>query len=560
MKGILSKIISTVSAATLKDFADRCATPRKTQEMVLRQIIRQNAASAFGRDNEFSSIRTIQDFQKQLPILSYADHEPYIQRSLHGEARQLTVQKPDLFSTTSGTTGTSKFIPMTPISKSAKSKLMRVWMSGLIQDHPSVFDGKVLTVVSPEIEDYSPGGIPCGAESGHGYKAMGPAIRAHYSTPYEAFEIKSYEAKYYALLRIACGQAVSMIYTCNPSTILVVAQKMGEHTESIIRDVRDGTLSTAFDIQPEIRALLEGVLQPDPRRATELEAAAFRGDGTLLPRHVWPRMACISCWKGGTVGMYLDRFDDYFAPGIPVRDVGYYASEMRGSVVISDEGSDGVLSVTENFFEFSPVNGEGSPKGSELLLADQLERGEQYFIYVTTKGGLYRYDMNDIIEVTGFHGKTPTIRFVQKGKGMVSFTGEKLSETQVIAAVDKALADRKGAYEFITAVGEVQGDKPHYAFLIEFDQGVSQEQGAAWLAGIEDALKAQNAEYASKRNSLRLGSPVLRIIKTGEFGAYRRREVDGGRKDGQFKILRLTTDTSFADEFTVAHEFGGMEQ
>jgi hypothetical protein len=319
--------------------------------------------------------------------------------------------------------------------------------------------------------------------------------------------------------------------------------------------VRDGTLSTAFGIQPEIRAVLEGVLQPDPQRATELESAAYRGDGVLLPRHVWPDMACINCWKGGTVGMYLDRFDDYFMPGLLVRDVGYFASEVRGSVVISDESSAGVLSITENFMEFSPADGNGTPQADQLLLADQLEAGQQYFIYVTTKGGLYRYDMNDIIEVTGFHGQTPIIRFVQKGKGMVSFTGEKLSESQVIAAVDKALVERKGAYEFITAVGEVPGDKPRYAFLVECDQPVSGAQGPAMLGSIEHALKAQNAEYASKRDSLRIESPVLRIIKTGAFEAYRRREVDKGRKDGQFKTLRLTTDTSFADEFEVAQEF-----
>jgi hypothetical protein len=555
MKGILPKILGAVTAGTLKDFADRCATPRETQEAVLRKIISQNASSAFGRDHGFASIGGIDDFQKQIPILSYGDHAPYIDRSLNGEGGQLTVQKPILFATTSGTTGAAKYIPITPISKSSKSKLMRVWMSSLFKSHPGIFDGKVLTVVSPEVETYSPGGIPCGAESGHGYKSMGAAIKSHYSTPYEAYEIKSYDSKYYALLRIACGQAVSALYTCNPSTVLLVAQKMGEHTEAIIRDVRDGTLSTAFDIQPEIRTILEAVLRPDPQRATELESAAYRGDGVLLPRHVWPDMACINCWKGGTVGMYLDRFDDYFMPGLSVRDVGYFASEVRGSVVISDESSAGVLSITENFMEFSPADGNGTPQADQLLLADQLEAGQQYFIYVTTKGGLYRYDMNDIIEVTGFHGSTPIIRFVQKGKGMVSFTGEKLSESQVIAAVDKALLERKGAYEFITAVGEVPGDKPRYAFLVECDQPVSGAQGPAMLGAIEHALKAQNAEYASKRDSLRIESPVLRVIKTGAFEAYRRREVDKGRKDGQFKTLRLTTDTSFADEFEVAQEF-----
>ena len=559
MSGIMPKLIGAVTASTLKTFARQCADPRKTQERVLRDIIRQNKGSAFGQEYGFSSVNSIADWQKQMPILTYAEHHPYVERALNGEPNQLTAQSPTLFSTTSGTTGASKYIPMTPTSKSAKSKLMRVWLSGLFQGHPSVFNGKALTIVSPEVEGYSPGGIPLGAESGHGYKAMPPTIRAHYSTPYEVFTVKDYASKYYTLLRIASAQNVTLLYTCNPSTILLLAQQMGEHTESIIRDVRDGTLSADFNVSPEIRALIEPSLKPDKQRATELESAAYRGGGVLLPRNVWPGLACICCWKGGTVGMYLDKFDQYFAPGQPVRDVGYYASEVRGSVVISDDGPNGVLSIPENLLEFSPVD-DPDPKPEELLLPDQLEVGQQYFIYVTTKGGLYRYDMNDIIEVTGMYEKTPIMRFVQKGKGMVSFTGEKLSESQVIGAVDDALDHRRGAYEFIAAVGEVRGDNPRYTFLVEFDQAVAPEEGSAMLAGIETSLRERNQEYASKRDSLRVEAPVLRVVKPGEFANYRTREVNKGRGDGQFKILRLTTDTAFAEEFAVDHEVEGAAE
>jgi hypothetical protein len=431
---------------------------------------------------------------------------------------------------------------------------MRVWLGSLFKDHPGTLDGKILAVISPEVESYSPGGIPCGAESGHGYRAMSPAVRAQYSAPYEVCEIKDYEARYYALVRIACGQSLSLIYACNPSTVLLLAQKMGAHTEEIIKDVRDGTLSSKFDIAPEIRRGIEPLLAPDPQRATELEAAAYRGGDRLLPRTVWPELACIASWKGGTVSMYLDRFGDYFDHATPVRDIGYFASEVRGTVVLSDEGSSGVLSVTENLYEFAPADGAAKPLGGELLLPHQLEQGGQYFIYVTTMAGLYRYEMNDLMEVTGFYGQTPILRFLQKGKGMVSFTGEKLSESQVISAVERGLADRRGAFEFIAAVGEVPGEKPRYAFLVEFDQPPGDDEAHRMLRGIEDALCELNVEYATKRKSLRIDAPVLRTIRPGAFDDYRRREVEKGRMDGQFKTLRLTTDTAFADEFEVRGE------
>ena len=70
-----------------------------------------------------------------------------------------------------------------------------------------------------------------------------------------------------------------------------------------------------------------------------------------------------------------------------------------------------------------------------FLTIDQIEEGKQYYIFATTQNGLYRYFINDIIEVNGRFNNTPTIRFVQKGKGVTNITGEKLYENHLIEAV-----------------------------------------------------------------------------------------------------------------------------
>jgi hypothetical protein len=459
-----------------------------------------------------------------------------------------------LFVTTSGTTGKSKYIPVTPESKAAKSQQMRIWFSAMLRDHPAVADAKTLSVVSPEVEELAPCGTPCGAESGHAYRSMPRVVAPIYSCPYEAFEIKDYDAKYYTIVRIACGQSISMILTPNPSTVLLLAQRMGQHTEDIIRDVRDGTLSERFDVAEKIREKLADFLKPNRERAAALEKAASESGGVLLPKHVWPQQQLVACWKGGNVGVYLQKFDRYFRAELPVRDLGYYASEVRGSVVLDDAGPDGVLAIGTNVFEFFPADATDNPKGPDLLRADQLEKGKRYLIYVTTSGGLYRYDMNDIIEVTGFYEGSPLIRFIQKGKGVVSFTGEKLYEAQVVAAVDKALAAHQGHYEFITAIGELHDDQPQYAFLIEFDSAGPAREAESLLQGIEAALCAQNAEYAAKRASGRIRPPALRVIKTGEFERYRQAAIQDGKRDSQFKTVRLTSDAALAKSFAVERE------
>jgi hypothetical protein len=541
-----------------RQFKAICGTPSKSQQRLLDKILRTNADTEFGRTHGFERIKTFREFQERVPISSYQDLEPYIRAEMEGEARQLTKSAPVLFTTTSGTTGASKYIPMTQEGKRAKSRLMWLWLSTLYRDHPGVSAGKILSIVSPEVESYAPNGTPCGAESGHAYRTMPKPVRWMYSTPYAVFAIEDYEAKYYTLLRVAVGQNISSIVTANPSTIVLIGDRLAQQTESLIRDVRNGSLSSDFSVPQHLRASLR--LRPDPKRATQLERAAEAGNGSLIPGLVWPNIAALGCWKGGTVGSYLAKFDALFPERPPVRDIGYLATEVRGSVPLNDESDAGVVTVGTNVLEFQPVDDGESPQSGDLLPVHELEDGRRYFIFVTTGSGLYRYDMNDIVEVAGQYEGTPLIRFVQKGKGVVSFTGEKLYEVQVIAAVEDALAELKGKYHFIAAVAEMlDAGLPRLVFLIEFDNEIPASEGSILVNRIDQNLGKHNIEYESKRKSLRYGAPAIRVVRSGEFDKYRRRKVEGGRADGQFKVLRLTSDPSFAAEFEAERDFVGAE-
>src|SRR5215216_4353735 len=545
---------------SLRHFNALCGDPVQAQERLLRQILETNADTEFGRRHGFGDITSFQQFQERVPISTYEDLEPYITAEMNGRANQLTKDPPVLFTTTSGTTGNRKYIPMTREGKRAKSHLTWLWFCGLYRDHPGIVGGRILSVVSPEVESHAPSGVPVGAESGHGYRTMPGPVKSMYTAPYPVFAVEGYEAKYYTLLRLAAGQDISCIATVNPSTIILLADRLAHHTEAIIRDVRDGSLSSEAPVSAELRASLH--LKPDPERARRLEQAVSRGGGVLQPGLAWRKLAAVGCWKGGTVGAYLTRFDTLFPQRPPVRDFGYYATELRGSVPLSDQGDAGVIAIGTNVLEFHPAGEDRVPEGRELLRVEQLEVGRRYFVYVTNASGLYRYEMNDILEVTGYDRQTPLIRFVQKGKGVVSFTGEKLYEVQVIAAVDQALGALRGRYHFIAAVAElVDGTSPRLIFLIEFDDPISDHDGSALVDHLDTALGEQNDEYLTKRRSLRYGAPIIQVVRPGEFDRYRRRMVETGqRADGQFKVLRLTSDASFAAEFTADRDLIGSER
>jgi hypothetical protein len=555
MTTICSFLLKLEASGVLERFTQQCKEPMKHQEKLLAEIIKANTETRFGNEHGFSRIDSIQTFQQTVPVANYQDLEPYVEAARNGEPGQLTSEDPIMFAMTSGTTGRPKYIPITPTSRKMKKDLLRVWLCGVAADHRDAFDGHVLAVISPEQEETAPCGLPCGAESGHGYKNASVLVRHLYSAPYETFTIENYDARYYAIARIAAGQKIGMIYTCNPSTVLILAEVLAENGPKIVDDVRNGTVSNDFDISDEIRDILLDNISADGKRADELAACLDR-DRTLRPAAIWPELGIIGCWKGGNVSTYLDRFGDYFRDEQPVRDIGYFASELRGSVPLSDDCDGGPLAVATNFYEFLHVDeaGDGNPPQNHMLTVDRLEEGEKYFVYITTHAGLYRYEMNDILQVTGLFEKTPMVRFVQKGGGAVSFTGEKLFEIHVTTAVEAAFEDYAGTYDFVQAVGLMNDDRPQYRFYIEFENPPEKAEAQHRLERIEKNLRDVNSEYAGKRSSRRIAPPVLCVVRNGAFEEYRRKAAENGGHDGQFKTIKLTDKTDLADELDLEWE------
>ena len=126
---------------------------------------------------------------------------------------------------------------------------------------------------------------------------------------------------------------------------------------------------------------------------------------------------------------------------IPVHNLGYLASEGRGSVPVDDTG-DCVLAIHSHFFEFIPV-GEESSAVVPVLTCDQLEAGQDYEILFTSSNGLYRYRLDDIIRVKGFRKRTPVIQFQYRAGNTFDFTGEKLYATQIELSMERVLQSLK---------------------------------------------------------------------------------------------------------------------
>jgi hypothetical protein len=554
----------SVLARTLIAFAGRAAArrfeaatrdPTATQHRKLMAIVERNQNTEYGTEHGFSSVKSLKDWQKAVPVVTYEDIRDRVEKMTRGEKNVLTAEPPVMFAKTSGTTGYAKYIPVTPICQGRDhADQMRAWIHYASKEHQKMFNGKVISLVSPAVEGHTPCGIPCGSTSGVMYRDMPWAVKSTYAVPYPVFEIEDYEAKYYCLMRIGLANEVSFLGTANPSSVVKMCEMADQHADALLRDLAEGTLRTDLDIAKPIRDLVLDQCKPMPQKARNLERARQQRSGKLLPTDYWPQLALIGCWKGGTVGHYVERFGQWFDPDgrrpVPVRDWGYLSSEARGSIPISDEGCGGVLTVATNVYEFVEVeeleDHPDTPQAWRMIGIEEVEIGKQYYIFLTTTGGLYRYDINDVIEVVGRYNQTPVIAFCRKGRGMTSITGEKVSVDQVIEAFERSA--REVLVEVNHFKAEADTAEGRYVFKIEASKPIPQERLRSMLESLEKHLSDLNIEYAAKRKSLRLNPPVLMVMKTGWYDSGKQRLIAQGKRLFQAKTVLLSDHKKEGDE------------
>lgn len=530
----------------VRHFMAGVSDPLQAQSRKLLQIIRNNEETAFGKRHNFDRINSIEQYQKLVPSCTYEDLYPYVENMKNGKKAQLTAQDPIMFASTSGTTDRPKFIPITRDHLRDYTHAFQVHNYQMAEDHPPGSWGQFLIITSNDEEGVTRAGIPYGAVSGLLNRQQSPIIKRHFALPYELSKIKDVDTKYYLMLRLALAQNVTTILCCNPSSLLLLADQMGEHAEKLVTDIYDGKVSSEYSIPAAFDKAFKPFLSAQRTLARRL-ARTLDQEGKLSPKNAWPNLALVSCWKGGPMSFYLDQLQEPYG-NLPVRDFGYMASEGRGNIPLSDQGAGGVIAVTSHFFEFVPEAEMDSPD-RHFLTVDQLEVNGRYYIHFTTAAGLYRYNISDLIEVVGFFKNTPVIQFIRKGAGISSITGEKLTEEQVRVALARAVA-KLGITGITQFISTVQLDRPpYYVCFIELKEELSDSLRNNFLRAFDQALKAQNPEYRDKRDTLRLGTPRLKVLPTGTCTKIRQMRVLEGAPEAQVKIpLLVRVDDSVLDE------------
>ncbi|MEM9364839.1 MAG: GH3 auxin-responsive promoter family protein [Planctomycetota bacterium] len=526
---------------------------RTVQRVNLGHHLRSIRSTAFAKHFGLQSIGGVDDFRSIMPVTDYEDHRPFIDRVIEGDTSALFSRGTRIlmYANTSGTTAQPKNLPVTETFYRQYKASWQLWGTGVYRDNPELLGLKTLQFSSDWRCTMVGSGTterPCGNISGLAAETRPFYLSSLFVLPASVIRIRDYAAKHYTALRLSMADPdVGMIITANPSTLISVAQRANEFREDLIRDIHNGTLSMHVDVPSEIRMDLRGKLRPNPGRARQLDRIVDR-TGFLYPKDVWRQLRMLAVWTGGSVGQYVSELPQYYGE-TAIRDHGISASEGRMTIPLDDDCPHGILDYQSHYYEFIPAD-EHDHDRPTILEADELTPGCDYFILLTTSGGLCRYDIHDMVRCHGYCGEAPLLSFLNKGKNFSNMTGEKLSESQVIDAMKSVREETGiGMSTYTLAPRWEASDSSEgpsgYRLLLEDKESLHDTRVLA--ESLQAALCRVNCEYHDKCQSGRLQPVQVMRLPPGTWQAFRASKSSVRGNFEEFKHPCLTGDLEFIE-------------
>lgn len=511
----------------------RLATRRveAAQTSVLFKTIRGNAATAFGREHGFAGICTVEDYQARVPVRGYAELEPYIDRAAAGEPGVLTADGVDSFALSSGSSAATKRIPYAEALLNDFRRGITPWLAGLYLEYPSLLLGESYWQVSPVAapRGVTSGGIRIGFGQDSEYFGdyRGALVRATLAVPEHVAGAADLDTfRFQTLRHLLAAKDLRFLSIWNPSFLSLLLAEAPSLAPALIEQMEmDGLARRAG----ELRRIF------DERRRADL---GWRdGRGHTLGEAVWPRLRVISCWCDAAAHDAALHLKALF-PSVAIQPKGLIATE--GMVTLPWRAKGAALALRSHFFEFFPADGD------DVKLAHELQAGRLYSVVLTTSGGLYRYRIGDLVEVTGWIGQCPLLRFCGKESDVSDMVGEKLNGVHVARAA-AAVFTRYGLEPAFWMVTPEQGTPaPWYTIYIQSVTPVPDG-----LVSALDAALGENFHYSYAQ---RLGQLApLRLFPIDPTSApeidYLRAQAARGRHLGGIKRPHFDRTTGWSKVF-----------
>ena len=526
------RVIVLKGRGSLRRLEKASRDPMRENAALLKKILRENRDTEYGREHRFGEIRTLADFRKNVPVNGYEDFAPYIERMKDGEEKLLTASKVLGYSRTSGSSGVPKYIPATKASLKAYvrytwTRALALGAAELKRQGKSYRPGRGV-FLSPATNECLPNGLPCSNIAEIGAREYGAAYPYILTVPTRRlFDV--HDGDYvYCIYRFALADPdVTFIFSVFLSINVGQLEYLRNNWQVLVDDIEKGVISEKVNLIPEIRADLAARIRPMPERAAYLRRQFEQGfDGTLL-RRIWPNLTVISGIGNASFRPAADRVravaeDVFFGYSI------YGASEGLVAACTALNDTDMQLLTDSCFYEFIPYGEEPC----EPLTLDQLEQGKKYELLITTRAGLYRYRLKDVIEVRGFRGRCPLISFVFRKGQLFNIAGEKFSEEDARNTVEMLEQAHGVSVDHWLFYQDDSVIPSRYSLVVESDAPVDWD---ACIDELEEYMGRCNKRYPGQRSKSFISRLIVERQQPGTHDAWAARCVSQGASVAQVK-------------------------
>ncbi|KAF9221101.1 hypothetical protein BS17DRAFT_768874 [Gyrodon lividus] len=342
----------------------------------------------------------------------------------------------------------------------------------------------------------------------------------------------------HALFYLTCRD-LDRFFITFATLFIDLMRHVDEEWDMLVICIRDGIIPDLEGIE-RVRAHLQVHLHANPERATELRVIGSPFSCVGWAARVWPKLRMLVTISSGTFASVLPKARSVLGPTIAIRNPGYASTEAFIAVCYDIDDLDTFVLLTEDVVEFLGVAAEETHEN--ILQVWDLEVGRQYQIVLTTKNGLWRYLLGDIVEIVGFDADdgSPVFKYSGRKSLFIRFPHTLISDTHLVTAIQAISSeDVIQVYEF-TAIVDDRKLPATVGYFVEGPLGPN-----SYLAPqrLFDALVSTNIEhqYALEHGQTRL--PTIRMVEPGTFMDYRRwrgEKMNVGA--GQIKVPVVLSD------------------
>ncbi len=502
--------------------------PLKAQKSVLKKIIRRNKSCELGKKLNLKDIHSIEDYQRIVPLSTYADYEPYVDRMMNNGEKRLMFNGVNLrYASSSGSVGKPKMLPK-GVNDLWKMQCIGFSVSVATAFHHMKKNGiRMCNQVGPLALNLSGHKTPDGKMSNGAaqipLRMLKPILPFFCTSPLPLLfpDLNDkYDTSYLHLRFCLENKKVSYLGSIVVTLLTQMFDYLEENWEMLCDDIEKGVINPNIDCTDEFRKKYEKKFKPNPERAAELRKEFEKGFEDPIAPRIWPNLQWAYGMMGSNLSVYVDKLRKNIGPNVPIHNMGYAAAEGFFATPTELDADDYVLTPYTVFFEFLPLSEDEEKADDSVkpLLINQLEVGKYYEVIVSNFSGLYRYKMEDVVKVTRMYNNTPEVQLMFRQNLSMNVANEKTTTDMIDAAAERIAKEVGVEYQGFSFYPDFTTKPPRYTMLCEIRGGIPDEETRQKLiTALDGAMDDINEKYYKYRRWGMLNKPEVLFLKENSY-------------------------------------------